>query len=432
MGDAWRAAVALIGLASALALVPAASASHNEDLHSANMRLLANSPKPDTTNSDLAFWGKRLFAGNYGGFRILDISHPSKPKVLSDFTCNGAQNDVSVWGSPREQQLLFLSIDRPQDKETCDSQNTPASTPGFEGIRILDVTHASHPELVKAVPTDCGSHTNTLLPDLENDRVLIYVASYPLQGQSQDCNVHFKVSIVEVPLSAPENASVIRETLGLTAPAIGCHDVTVVPALEIAAAACISEGEIWDISDPDDPSVLAKIHNPAIQIWHSATFTNDGQTVWFGDEAGGGAAPFCATTSDTTGRIWAYDVSDPSSPTGPLGSYKIPRSQGSEICTAHNFNFIPYGRHDLLVSSWYGGATSVVNLDDPAAPREIGFYDAQEPTAAETWSSYFYNGFIYANDILRGVDVFALEDPAARRAERLGHLNPQTQEFLIP
>jgi hypothetical protein len=434
-----KSVLSVAGVVAALGVAAPTYASHNEDLHSPNMRLIANLPKDDTTNSDLAFWGNRLFAGNYEGFRIIDITRPSAPRVLSDFKCHGAQSDMGVWGSPSVRQLLFQSIDRDQTKATCDSVDTPANTSGFEGIRILDVTNARHPRFIKGVPTDCGSHTHTVVPDLANNRVLIYVSSYPLTGQdplvgppdeTRSCNVHFKVSVIEVPLAAPENADVIRETIPFTAPSIGCHDIGAMLPLDRAAAACLTEGEVWEIADRDDPQLLAKLFNPSIQIWHSGAYSNDGTKLIYGDEAGGGAGPFCVTSADTFGRIWFYDAAAPMGP--PLGSFKILRPQGGEICTAHNYNQIPFAGHDLLVSAWYGGGTSVINFDNPAVPREVGFYDAQGARPADTWSSYFYNGFIYASDINRGVDIFAFNSPAARQAQRLDHLNPQTQEVLIP
>jgi len=43
----------------------------------------ATAPKAKTVNSDLAFWGKLAFEGNYDGFRIIDISRPHTPVVLS-------------------------------------------------------------------------------------------------------------------------------------------------------------------------------------------------------------------------------------------------------------------------------------------------------------------------------------------------------------
>src|SRR4051794_23746907 len=59
------------------ALAPAAPGS-------AGMNLVGNSDKDGVTNSDLAFWGNLAYAGNYGGFRILDIS-ADQPRVVTDF-----------------------------------------------------------------------------------------------------------------------------------------------------------------------------------------------------------------------------------------------------------------------------------------------------------------------------------------------------------
>jgi hypothetical protein len=43
-----------------------------------------------------------------------------------------------------------------------------------------------------------------------------------------------------------------------------------------------------------------------------------------------------------------------------------------------------------------------------------------------------YNGHIYGNDILRGVDIFLLSDNARAGAVNLDHLNSQTQISLLP
>jgi hypothetical protein len=96
------------------------------DEHSGNMAVLANIPRSAVaTQSDLAFSGRYAFAGNYLGFRVIDASDPENPVVVSDFRCNGAQSDISVFG-----RLLFQSVDTPQTSPNCDSTGTPASTPG--------------------------------------------------------------------------------------------------------------------------------------------------------------------------------------------------------------------------------------------------------------------------------------------------------------
>ncbi len=127
---------------------------------SANLKIVGSVPRtsevPSYRNSDLAFWGQTAFAGNYDGFRVIDVSDPAAPTVVADVDCPGSQHDVSVWKG-----LMFLSIDAPLTAPECGSPRAAAGTPGFEGIRIFDVRDRANPRYVGAVATDCGSHTNT-------------------------------------------------------------------------------------------------------------------------------------------------------------------------------------------------------------------------------------------------------------------------------
>jgi len=417
------------------------------DQHSKNVKLLSNTARSaPATQSDLAFEGKRAYAGNYLGFRVLDISDPEDPTVITDFRCNGAQSDVSVYRG-----LLFQSVDAPQSHGGCDSTNVTASTPGmFEGIRIFDVSDPGNPVHLDSVPTDCGSHTHTLVPDPENNRVLVYISSYPLGGaalgpncvRAEDGGGHGFVSIVDVPLGNPTAATMSKYFLDddtELATYLGqftfraCHDISVFTELGLAAAACLSEAQLWDISDPVNPQFLWRYDNPAVQpanidLFHSSTFSWDGSIVVFGDESGGGGAARCTDPNDNQGRVWFVDVA-----TGDeLGSYKIPRSEAG-TCTMHNFNFIPLRERNVLVSSAYTGGTTIVDVDRllagaSEADAEVGFY---KPSGGNAWSSYWYNGHIYANDINRGVDIFLLSDMARAGARKLPYLNPQTQESVI-
>src|SRR3712207_6981602 len=40
------------------------------------------------------------------------------------------------------------------------------------------------------IATDCGSHTNTIYPDPANDRLLVYVLSYPLAGDRKSTRLN--------------------------------------------------------------------------------------------------------------------------------------------------------------------------------------------------------------------------------------------------
>jgi hypothetical protein len=406
--------------------------------------------KPLSTyrNSDLAFWGRLAYAGHYDGFQIIDVDNPRKPEVLSDFACPGSQHDVSVW-----QNLLFVSVETPRSSPACDSVT---QSPGFEGIRIFDVSNPRSPQLVKGVPTDCGSHTHTLVPDPSNGRVLLYVASYtatPLapsaygneckrwEDEAETIPAHNKISVVEVPLSEPQAASVVSEPRFPQKPYrtgwTGCHDITVFLELEIAGAACMGEGQVWDISDPENPETIGRVFNPNVEFWHSATFSYDGRRVVFGDEAGGGTGPACTSTDPATrGALWFYDTDEIDSleeeVVEPRSSWKVPRIQEKLTpeqaqhpnCTMHNFNTLPTKQGDVLVSSAYAAGTTMVDFSDPSRPREVGYLD---PHGANTWSAYWYNGHIYTNDGGRGVDIIRVKDPATRGTRSLPYSNPQTQ-----
>jgi hypothetical protein len=402
-------------------------------------------------NSDLAFWGQLAFAGHYDGFQILDVGNPRKPRQLVDMACPGSQHDVSVWSG-----LLFVSVEAPRTSPECDSAAQPSRVPGFEGIRIFDVSNPRSPQLIAGVPTDCGSHTHTLVPDLENGRVLLYVASYTstefaVSAYGNVCRrldetgqrAHNKISVVEVPLNDPASASVVSEPrfpqndrAGIPG-YNGCHDISVFMELERAAAACMGEGQIWDISDKENPRTIARIHNPNVEFFHSATFSYDGRRVVFGDEAGGGTGPRCRPQDATTlGALWFYDTAgldnmDASSVEPWESSWKVPRLQTNDLppneqpnCTMHNFNTLPTPRRDVLVSSAYAAGTTMVDFTDAENPTEVAHLD---PHGANTWSSYWYNGHIFTNDGGRGVDVLRVKDKAATGIRRLPYHNPQTQ-----
>ncbi len=413
------------------------------DQHSQNMKLLASLSRTGTTNSDLAFWGHTAYQGNYNGFRVIDISEPEQPTVLADVDCGSGQGDVTVW-----QNILVRSVDYPMTERSCAGERSPDPTkPGqFEGVQIFDVSNPHSPQLVKLVDTDCGSHTNTLIPDPAHGRLLIYVLSYfllpgPNCGDGREANpLHAKFSIVSVPLTHPQDAAVVAtpaidaepfELDGL-GPTIGCHDVGVFMPLHLAAVACLSEAQLWDISDPLNPRTIAHIQepDPGFEIWHSATWTWDGKYIIFGDETESGSCHGDQTEMD--GRVWFYRLSDlQGGKTTPVGSFLIPRDQGDEYCSAHMFNVVPIKDRYVLVSSWYGGGTDVIDFTDPTHAREIAYYDVESPNQGSFWAAYWYNGFIYGSDIPDGFDSFLYSGPERAAARQLGHLNPQTQESYL-
>jgi len=211
-----RLLVALGALALALAATPLAASPdvpHVSDWAvTDNLKAIGFSPNPvpleaaapddGVFNSDLAFWGPMVVQGTYDGFRLINASRPSNPKVILNYEdCypegnrqGGNQGDVAIWGD-----ILSRSSNSPAGSGlTCDGEPVP---PGFEGLIIFDISDRKDPDLRAMVDLPCGSHTQTLVPDVENDRVLIYSSA---SSNSVGCR---GIDIVEIPLADPSAAT---------------------------------------------------------------------------------------------------------------------------------------------------------------------------------------------------------------------------------
>ncbi len=445
-----------------------------------NLSLVGLSDKDGVVNSDLAFWGRVAYAGNYGGFRVLDIGDPASPAVLADVSCRGVQGDVSVFKAKRRLWLL-QSIDRPVTEEGCDAVDTPTVVEeqdgqpatrarfGWEGLRLWDVTNPRAPQFVRFYRTPCGSHTHTLVP---GDRTMhAYVSSYPLgtgitpQVDSEEAGAlacrapHKRISIVDLPLADPTDGRVRAKALSSDtefydpdgeggAPAFqACHDLQAFLARNIMVGSCAGDAQYWDISSRSNPTSAdgephTHISNePEFDFIHNAMVTWDGEIAAIVDESGGGVEARCDGPDTVRGFTYFYPLVEPGDPAPALaGRYTIPRPQSAEICVSHNGNAIPTGDgRDLMVQAFYQGGNSFYELTDPANPQELGFADLEDAAGkADSWSSYWYNGHMWVNGGLnrrgatgnRGLEAYALTDSDGEpvQARRWRSLNPQTQE----
>ena len=439
--------LALCTLAFGLMAAPA-PAFHDGNDDAAAMAPVFQSPTvPPATNSDLAFWGDRAYAGNYGGFRIFNIANPAAPVPLADFECDGPQNDPVVY----KNKLLFLAVDRTMEGPECGSARAAHDDPkGWEGVRIFDVSNPAAPRQIKNVYTDCGAHTITLYPK-NPAQIMLYVSSYPLRPgptcgptngpPAGNSPLHEKISVIRVPVNNPEAAKVVAEPKisypgdpdnkftpsehGLSSPPppadqlvdgmTACHDIGVFVELKLAAAACAEQAQLWRIKpngipdtehpvwtyddqydetgttgDPADPGVI-------VDFWHSATFSADGKVVNFIDESFGDGCPpttpapgATASMPGDTGRMFFLDTASGSK----LSHYMIPRPEPGAYCSAHLGNVVRAADKRLLVNAWYMGGADVIDFTDPANPQEIAFYDAAPagPTGSDNWSAYWYEG----------------------------------------
>ncbi|WP_327585404.1 hypothetical protein OHA25_58735 [Nonomuraea sp. NBC_00507] len=417
---------------------------------SPNMEHVTNVPKPEALadiHTDMAFQGDYAYVGNYYGFSIYDVKHPKRTSLVSSVVCPGGQMDVSVYGN-----LLFGSVDSSRNNDSCSSTSQSATIKeSWEGIRIFDVSDKANPKYIKAVETNCGSHTHTLVPDRSRQNVYIYVSSYNPNDTYPDCKTpHDLISIIKVPLNNPTAATVIATPNlfpqggygGVPLPypngksaTTGCHDITAYPEKGIAAGACMGDGILLDIRNPEQPQVTATVRDEVnFAFWHSATFNNTGTKVIFTDELGGGTRATCnEAIGPNKGANAYYDIVN-----GQLqfrSYFKIARHQAdTENCVAHNGSLIPVKGRDIMVQAWYQGGISVVDFTDSAHPQEIAYFERGPDNTAPAlsggfWSAYYYNGYIYGSDFNLGLDVLKINDPRTNQANwvKMRSLNAQTQ-----
>ncbi len=445
-------------------------------------------------NSDFAFQGTHLFQGNFYGVSIYDIANPAKAKLLTTLVCPGGQGDVSVY-----KNLLFMSVEMGNGRVDCGAQGFPAEPPPaaghehdprlpvaqkdrFRGVRIFDISDLKNPKQVAAVQTCRGSHTHTLVTDPSDpNNVYLYVSgtsyvrgSDELAGCSgaapdKDENTSlFRIDVIKVPVAAPQTAAIVsnpRIFVDARSGALNglnnggghdqkdptkaqdtnqCHDITVYPALGLAAGACSGNGILLDIKDPVHPKRLDAVNDPNYAYWHSASFSNDGSRVVFTDEWGGGLGARCRPNDPNKwGADAIFNLKD--NKLSLQSYYKLPAAQGdTENCVAHNGSLIPVPGRDIEVQAWYQGGVSVMDFTDPAKPFEIAYFDRGpiDPkmlVLGGFWSDYWYNGYIYGSEIARGLDVFELtptkfltqNEIDAAKAAKVADLNVQTQQKIV-
>jgi LVIVD repeat len=417
----------------------------------ANFQTAANPANPlntHVTSSDIAFWGNIAYVGDYGGFRIFDISRPV-PKLISDMRCYGPQGDPSVFDRDGNglADTLVLSVDSPLTGPNCGALGATKNAQGqypagtWEGIRIFDVSNPYTPKQIHTVYQDCGSHTNTLLPAPSKghgrhggkaDSIYVMNSSYPL-GDGPTCGPfgaeqgrkvnHGVIQIVEIPFRDPTKAKELTELPivypgdadgvykpvsdhGISAPLdnfLGCHDLSTFPGIGLVGAACGEQAQVWKIDRrtglPETDKPMWHYDQVNVDFWHSATFSWDGKVANFIDESFGDGCPTVTTkTAGLPGPPKVYETGNMyffETKSGELLSeFRTERSTNDntspttgKYCSSHLGIPVPSFDRYLLVNAYYRGGSSVIDFSDPTEPKEIAWADMD---GTNTWSAYTY------------------------------------------
>lgn len=336
---------------------------------------------PYEGGTDIDFFGDFAYAGsegNEGGIRIFDVAR-KVPQQVAFVACPGSQNDVAM----ASKRLLALAY----HSGGCGAK------PGA-GVQLIDVGNPKRPRYLGQVELPGGTHTLTKYPG----KPIIYASPGGLlngRGIEQILDISDPRKIEVAATYTPNPA--------------GCHDITFFFKKDTKLAFCpgLSGTDIWDVSDPLKPKTISHITWPVQDFHHLAVPTPDGKYLVISDE--NFEAHDCTSGQSPTGAMYVWDISSPATPVlaGKFSPQRGAAAVGgvaTPVCTSHNMNFIPGTR--LLVSSWYTMGTSVIDFSNPSSPEEVAFY---QPDDVDTWSSYWYRGRIYANDLARGFEILELD-----------------------
>lgn len=419
------------------------------------------------------------------GIRIFDISDIRNPVYVANVqTCRGSHTH-SLLVDPNDSENVYVYVSgsapvRPEEELPGCSDARPDEDPNSALFRIeviqVPLAHPEQAEIVSSprifedlvepprhgpAPADIRaieeakaegkyvanfSGQQFVLPDGFANQLLAQVVAArggegaPTAADSATLREDLD-SIIEARFGGGDDAD---EGDGPGPGPTQCHDITLYPEIGLAGGACEGYGLLIDITDPVNPERIAAVADSNFSYWHSATFNNDGSSILFSDEWGGGGGPKCRIDDPME---WGADAIFTIVNGGMnfQSYYKMPAPQTSlENCVAHNGSMIPIPGRDVMVQAWYQGGISVFDFTDPANPVEIAFFDRgpSDPDqlgAGGSWSVYWYNGAIVSSEIARGLDILELtpspylskNEIAAAKSVQFDHFNVQGQQMFV-
>jgi hypothetical protein len=377
----------------------------------------AATPDPVTSIQPLAQVGRGSGHDGYAVFgrlvvspsgQIYDITDPAKPTVLATLSIK-----------PSARQAVVIPFP--------DGHLYAAYATGSGNVPIWDITDPKNATEVHVFKVPSGGHTIGVVPGTP----ILYNAN-AVGSRYYPHEISGGKSIVQVEiydLSNPDDPKLIKEWKN----GEGCHELSfyLKPGKLRAYCAAVDATQIWDITDPKNPSVISTVPMPHGQrpvpgypilatVSHYVVVNDDASVMGVADEYLGGVGPGCdvyqrpmgRTVSGPSGNVFFYDIKDEKAPVlkgwinpGAHFTYNPPAaSNGNAIqCTAHIGRMVPQAKTDLMAMSFYAGGVGLIDFTDPAQP----FFAAtwQKSTPMDAW---YYNGYLFLGDASHGLDVLTL------------------------
>jgi hypothetical protein len=145
--------------------------------------------------------------------------------------------------------------------------NPPDAGEATSGVILLNVRNPRRPRQIGRVNLPSGGLTHTISKYPGEPIIYSNPGGLPTNGQ-------MFTRIIDI--SKPRNPEIVAE-FRPPAPPTGCHDFTFHfdERGKFGICAGLQGTQIWDVSDPLEPSVVTTIYNPLIQFSHFAVASPD-------------------------------------------------------------------------------------------------------------------------------------------------------------
>jgi hypothetical protein len=372
------------------------------------------------------------------GVAVIDARDPAVPSEVSRLRnpSGTSAEDVVVYtaayGPRAGRDIAVAGI------QVCGGPLT--DTRFFRGLQVWDVTNPAQPVELARLDTGCctrGLHELEVQhrPDLRKTFVYASVptsevadSGSPSGRRDRAGRGDFRLIDITNP-SAPAEVSnwgVWHDLGGPPAPGVGCDpDAEYGHSVEPSA-----DGRRAFVSYWDSGFIELDVNNPAKPLYrtrtaygltadgdgHSSNFDEGRNLLFSADEDFGKSCG--SSTEKGFGYLRVWDWTAPGGPR-QVGSYKTPNSSGTKDVNAGDYTI----HNPLLVgneiyASWYTDGIRIIDVADPANPRETAFFvppSANNPVkpsqrgtltnAVQVWGVAHdpVTGLIYASDMNSGL-----------------------------
>jgi hypothetical protein len=330
--------------------------------------------------------------GVTGGVNVVNVDNPEKPKLVAKLPCNLNQGDIQI---SYDNKTLIQAADAAGGPDAC-------LMVGRAGFMTIDIRNPLKPKAIGAADIPRGSHNTTAHP----------TKPYVYNSDSDGGASRGEIQIWSI--KNPKKPTLVTTLQNLPH---SPHDLSFNADGTRMITAARTAVQLYDTTDPENPTLISATACPGCQLAHDAKFTPDGKWVIVGDEANGGGTYACPG-----GALYFFEVTNDTAlvlkgiyePNELVFAAEGQTAPGS--CTSHVFDISPDSTK--LAISWYSAGTRYLDISNPAGATigentspaggvtELGWF---VPAGADSWSSKFHKGpYIYSNDIVRGFDVYKI------------------------